>query len=164
MKKGIVLLVAICILINNAFAQTTNATLNSVTVYSNGAELNHTAKVNVPNGSSEIIIKNISGTVDENSIQVGSNTDLTIMSVSFVREFLGGENKTNEVLRLEDSLKNVSIDLASTKSLIAGQTNALAILEANKIVRGENSGLNVAELQKLVENNGHGTILATKRN
>ena len=153
MKKGIVLLVAICILINNAFAQTTNATLNSVTVYSNGAELNHTAKVNVPNGSSEIIIKNISGTVDENSIQVGSNTDLTIMSVSFVREFLGGENKTNEVLRLEDSLKNVSIDLASTKSLIAGQTNALAILEANRIVRGDNSGLNVSELQKLIDYN-----------
>jgi uncharacterized protein (TIGR02231 family) len=130
---------------------TSNANLNSVTVYSNGAELNHTAKANIPVGNNEIVIKNISGAVDENSIQVGSNTDLTIMSVSFVREFLSGDNKSVAFVKLEDSFRVASNDLEIIRGQISTQTNALSILDANKIVRGENTGLQVAELQKMVD-------------
>jgi uncharacterized protein (TIGR02231 family) len=151
MKKIIFGCAIVLLIINNTFAQSTNAILNSVTVYSNGAELNHTAKVNVPSGSSEIIIKNVSGAIDENSIQVGSNTDLTIMSVSFVREFLSEDVKTPAIIKLQDSLKSATNELEILRSQIATQKNAMSILDANKIVRGENTGLQVAELQKMVE-------------
>jgi uncharacterized protein (TIGR02231 family) len=151
MKKIILLGAMALLMVQQAMAQSANATLNSVTVYSSGAELNHTAKVNVPNGSSDIIIKNVSGAIDENSIQVGSNTDLTIMSVTFVQEFLSEDIKTPAIVKLQDSLKSASNELEILRSQIATQKNAMSILDANKIVRGENTGLQVAELQKLVE-------------
>jgi uncharacterized protein (TIGR02231 family) len=128
-----------------------NATLNNVTVFSTAAELNHSAKANIPSGNSEVIIKNVSGSVDENTIQVGSTTDLTILSVSFVREFLNKEEKSPEVVRLKDSLRSANNELEIIRSQVATQKNALSILDANKVVRGENTGLVVAELQKLVD-------------
>jgi uncharacterized protein (TIGR02231 family) len=129
----------------------TQSTLQSVTVYVAGAELSHTAKANIPAGNSEIVIKNISSTVDENSIQVGCNTDITIMSVSFRREFIEAKPKSTAVLRLEDSLKQAQKDLSSINQQITIHQQAISVLEANKIVRGENTGLQVAELQKLMD-------------
>ncbi len=127
------------------------ATLNSVTVYSSGAELNHTAKANIPAGSSEVVIKNISGSIDESTIQVGSTADLTILSVSYVREFLREEDKSPELKRLQDSFRVANNELEIIRSQMATQKNALSILDANKVVRGENNGLIVAELQKMVD-------------
>jgi uncharacterized protein (TIGR02231 family) len=129
----------------------TFATLNNVTVFSTAAELNHTAKANIPAGNSEIIIKNISGSIDENTMQVGSSADLTILSVSFVKEFLNEEEKSPEITRLRDSLRLANNELEIIRSQAATQKNALSILDANKIVRGENTGLIVAELQKMVD-------------
>jgi uncharacterized protein (TIGR02231 family) len=153
MKKIIFAFTTILLIAQQLSAQIVNstATLNSVTVYSNGAELNHTAKANLPAGNCEVIIKNVSGAVDENSIQVGSNTDLTIMSVSFVREFLSGDNQSAEFTKLQDSFRVANNDLEIIRGQISTQTNALSILDANKIVRGENTGLQVTELQKMVD-------------
>jgi uncharacterized protein (TIGR02231 family) len=149
------IIITLCTLFTyiNIWAQTiaTQSSLQSVTVYVNAAELNHTAKATVPAGNSEIVIKNISSTVDENSIQIGCNTDLTIMSVSFRKEFIEAKPKSSAVLRLEDSLKLVQKDIAYLNQQISIHQQALSVLEANKIVRGENNGLQVAELQKLMD-------------
>ncbi len=138
-------------LVSQAQTYATNITLQSVTVYNNAAELSHTAKANVSNGTNEVIIKNVSNSVDENSIQVGASTDLTILSVAFVREFLTEVEKNPTFKKLKDSLLFATNELEVTRSQIATQRNAISILDANKIVRGENTGLNVAELQKMVD-------------
>ncbi|MFM2386085.1 MAG: hypothetical protein RL660_842 [Bacteroidota bacterium] len=154
MRKFLSLFITLCVLASVSLtAQTvsTTSTLQSVTVYSNGAELSHSAKANIPSGSSEVVIKNVSSVLDENTIQVGSTADLTIMSVSFRREFIEAKPKSAAVLRLEDSLKAASKELTSIGSQIAIHQNTISVLDANKIVRGDNVGLNVAELQKMVD-------------
>lgn len=150
MQKYLSLLLLFILFNSTNQAQTTTATLQSVTVYVNGAELNHTAKMNVPSGSSELIIKNISGSVDPNSIQVGTNTDITIMSVTFLREFLSEDTKGTLYTRLQDSLKNANNALEAIRVQIATQKSIMSILDANKVVRGDQTGLNVSELQKMV--------------
>ncbi|MBL7764986.1 MAG: DUF4139 domain-containing protein [Chitinophagaceae bacterium] len=130
---------------------TTQATLNAVTVYSTAAELSHSARASLPAGNSELVIRNISSTIDENSIQVGSDKDLTILSVSFRKEFLTPKTKTPEIKRIEDSIKILESDLEQTRILTKTQENVLSILDANKQVGGSQTGLNVVELQKLVE-------------
>jgi uncharacterized protein (TIGR02231 family) len=144
-------LLMLAVIYTQAQIQNTTSSLNAVTVYSNGAELSHTAKANIPSGNSELVIKNIATSLDENSIQVGSNGDLTIMSVSFRREYLGNRPKSSVLIKLEDSLKYANNELEIIKSQIATQRNAVSILDANKVVRGENTGLNVLELQKMVD-------------
>lgn len=143
----------LCLLLWSAttlFAETTQASLQSVTVYTSGAELNHTAKMLVPSGASEIIIKNISGSLDENTIQVGSNNDLTILSVTFLREFLSDDVKSPAYQRLQDSLRQATLTLETLRLQITTHMSAIGILDANKVVRGEQAGLSVLELQKMV--------------
>jgi uncharacterized protein (TIGR02231 family) len=129
----------------------TNSTLQAVTVYANGAELSHSAKANIPAGNSEVVLKNVSSTLDEGSIQVGSSADITIMSVSFRREFIEAKPKSNAVMKLEDSLKIAQRELTAISGQIAINDKAIALLDANRIVRGDNTGLQVAELQKMVD-------------
>lgn len=132
------------------YAQSSSALLTHVTVFTNGAELTHSAKVTVASGNSEVVIKNISGIIDENTIQVGSNTDLTILSVTFFKEFTAEDTKSSLYQRLQDSLKQATQHLNTIRTQINIQKNALGILDANKTLGGQQTGLQVAELQKLL--------------
>src|SRR5450631_1020081 len=81
--------------------------LKSATVYRSGAELVHTATASLEQGNNELIIGNISNAVDINSIQVGCNGSVTIMSVEFSKEFLKPESKSPLLRRLDDSLGTI---------------------------------------------------------
>ena len=66
----------------------TSAKIKSATIYSNSAELNHTASATIPSGTSEIVIKNVADYVNENTIQIGAPANVTVLSVQFTRNFI----------------------------------------------------------------------------
>ncbi|PWS27445.1 hypothetical protein DHW03_07515 [Pedobacter yonginense] len=129
----------------------TKASLESVTVYNNGAQLSHIGKVNLPAGTSEIVINNISGRVNENSIQVGVSTGVTILSVQFNKDFLNTEAANPEIKRLTDSVKIISNELIKTKNAKTIEEQTLVLLDENRKSGGTNSGTNVTELIKLAD-------------
>lgn len=129
----------------------TKASLESVTIYNNGAQLNHKGKVNLPVGTSELVINNISGRVNENSIQVGVSTGVTILAVQFNRDFLNTDAANPEIKRLNDSLKIVNADLTKTKNAKTIEEQTLVLLDENRKSGGTNTGTNVAELIKLAD-------------
>lgn len=144
------------LLAGQAWAQApviTQANLESVTVYSTGVEMNHKAKIAVPAGSSEILINNVANVLDENSIRIGAGANVTIMSVSFTRDYLKQENRTPAYLRVEDSLKSARRGLSRLEAAYNAEQNALKILEKNQAIGGANTGVNVAELAKMVDYN-----------
>ena len=103
----------------NLFAQQqikTKASLNAVTVYNNGAQLLHTGSVNLPTGTSELLINNISGRINENSIQVGVSKDVTILAVQFNRDFLNSDATNPEIQKLNDSIKVASAEIIKTRN------------------------------------------------
>lgn len=127
------------------------ALLESVTVYNNGAQLTHKGKVNLPAGTSEIVVNNISGSVNENSIQVGVSAGVTILSVQFNRDFLNIDAQNPTFKKLTDSLKIVSAELIKTKNSKTIEEQTLILLDENRKSGGTNTGTNVAELIKLAE-------------
>jgi uncharacterized protein (TIGR02231 family) len=129
----------------------TKASLESVTVYNNGAQLSHKGKVNLPVGTSELVINNISGRINENSIQVGVSTGVTILSVQFNRDFLNTDATNPEIKRLTDSVKIISSELTKTKNAKTIEEQTLVLLDENRKSGGTNTGTNVAELIKLAE-------------
>ncbi|MFC4211535.1 DUF4139 domain-containing protein [Pedobacter lithocola] len=129
----------------------TKANLERVTVYNNGAEMSHKGKVNLPEGTSEIVINNISGRVNENSIQVGVSAGVTILSVQFNRDFLNTEAANPEIKKLNDSLKTVTAELTKTKNAKTIEEQTLALLDENRKSGGTSNGTNVAELMKLAD-------------
>lgn len=129
----------------------TKAILESVTVYNNGAQLSHKGKVNLPAGTSEIVINNISGRINENSIQVGVSQGVTILAVQFNRDFLNTDAANPEIKKLNDSLKTVSAELTKTKNAKTIEEQTLQLLDENRKSGGTASGTNVTELAKLTE-------------
>ncbi|SHF68137.1 DUF4139 domain-containing protein [Pedobacter caeni] len=128
-----------------------NSQLESVTVYSLGAELNHKARVSLPAGTSEIILNNMANAIDESSIQVGVPSSVTILSTSFSRDFLKNENKSPAYIKVEDSLQIVKRELNKVQNKRIVEENLLVLLDKNQAIGGVNTGVNVTELMKVAD-------------
>lgn len=127
------------------------ATLKSATVYRNGAELFHTAKATLVQGNNELVIEGVSNNIDMNSVQLGTDGNVTILSVSFSKDHLRPAQPSARMNKLHDSLESVNKDLASLQVLIKTDQEILDLLKSNKEIRGTQTGLSVAELTKMVD-------------
>lgn len=128
-----------------------NTRLESVTVYSAGAELNHKAKVSYPSGSSELVLNNVAYNLDESSIQISVPANVTILSTSFSRDFLKNEHKSPAYLKVEDSLTVLRRELNKVQNKRTVEENLLVLLDKNQAVGGTNNGVSVAELMKVAD-------------
>ncbi len=130
---------------------TAKASLSNVTIYRQGAEMNHLAKADLSKGNNELVIENISNTVDINSVQVNCNASVTVMGVEFSTNFLQDETKSNMQKMLEDSVGKVNDAIEKNKTSIGILNELMAVLKANKEIKGTQTGLSVAELMKLMD-------------
>ncbi|MCS3800537.1 DUF4139 domain-containing protein [Niastella sp. OAS944] len=128
-----------------------SSTLKSAMVYRIGAELAHTAKASLHQGNNELVIDNISNRIDVNSLQIGSNGNVTILSVEFSTNFLRPEVKLPVVKKLEDSLEAVNEEITRVQVILKTDQELLDLLKANKEIRGDQNGVSVAELTKMME-------------
>lgn len=128
-----------------------SSTLKSAMVYRIGAELAHTAKASLHQGNNELVIDNISNRIDVNSLQIGSNGNVTILSVEFSTNFLRPEVKLPIVKKLEDSLETVNDEITKVQVVLKTDQELLDLLKANKEIRGDQNGVSVAELTKMME-------------
>ncbi|MFD2908750.1 DUF4139 domain-containing protein [Flavobacterium ardleyense] len=139
----------------------TAAKIKNATVYSNSAELIHSASVSIPSGTSEVVIKNIADYINENTIQIGAPANVTVLSVQFTRNFISEYevDETNPAIKkVRDSIILVQKELGKIANEKVSYSKTIDLLDKNQTVAGENSGLNVSELMKLVD------YYRTKRN
>lgn len=127
-----------------------SSTLKSAMVYRIGAELTHSAKASLSQGNNELVIDNISNRIDVNSLQIGSNGNVTILSVEFSTNFLRPEKKLPIVKKLEDSLEAVNDEITKVQVILKTDQELLDLLKANKEIRGDQTGVSVAELTKMM--------------
>lgn len=131
--------------------QTVKSVLRSAVVYRAGAELVHTTRVTFRQGSNDITVEGLSNKVDVNSIRIGSDAALTIMSVEYATDFLKPVQKAAAVKKLEDSLEVVNKELDKVQVVMKTNQELLELLKANKQIGGTQTGLSVAELTKMMD-------------
>lgn len=155
MKRSLIL---IALLLSVAcFAQKpifTTAKVKAATVYFYGAELSQNALLNLPAGRSEIVIKNIANTLNENTVQIGAPTSVTVLSFQFTNNYISEFeiDESNPALKkVRDSIVLVKKEIKKIQILINTNTQLILLLDANRTIAGANSGLNVTELIKLVD-------------
>ncbi|RQO31874.1 hypothetical protein DBR32_03455 [Taibaiella sp. KBW10] len=130
----------------------TNAFLNNVTVYKLGAELKHTAKVNLPQGSTELIINDVAANIDENSIQVNAPGNITIMSVMLAKNYKPKANtETPEYQKKAAEIKETEQALQKVSNKREAYERTLGMLARNEEIKGMNTGMSVSELGKMAE-------------
>lgn len=140
-----------------AFAQKpvfTSAKVTAATVYYSNAELTQTTTVNLPAGTSEIVVKNVADYINENTVQIGAPDDLTVLSVQFTRDYIS-EYETDEsspvLKKVRDSIILVQKAIEKVSGEKYNESKTIELLDSNRQVAGQNSGLSVAELIKLTD-------------
>jgi uncharacterized protein (TIGR02231 family) len=132
----------------------TTAKVKAATVYFNAAEISQTTTVNLPLGTSEIVIKNVAVNLNENSVQIGAPATLTVLSVQFTNDYVSEyeiDLKSPALKKVKDSIVLVQKELLKLGNARNSETKTLVLLDRNQQVSGVNSGLNVMELMKMVD-------------
>ena len=155
MKK--IFLLLFCAIYTIAFGQKpifTTAKVKAATVYFNAAELTQTTTVNLPVGSSEIVIKNVANSLNESSVQIGVPASVTVLSVQFTNNYMSEyeiDESNPTIKKVRDSITLVQKEIQKAENARDSEAKLLELLDKNQQVSGTNSGLNVAELMKMVE-------------
>ena len=130
------------------------AKVKAATVYFNSAEISQTASAILPKGTSEIVIKNVSDYVNENTIQIGAPSAVTVLSVQFTDDYVSEYelDETNPAIKkVRDSIVLVKKEIQKVENARDSEAKAIELLDKNQQISGVNSGLNVAELMKMVD-------------
>ncbi|MDZ7766281.1 MAG: mucoidy inhibitor MuiA family protein [Melioribacteraceae bacterium] len=149
-KRIVVLLVFGLVFLNisaNEIPAKTN--LTKVIVFLGGAELTHTANVEVPKGVSELVLSNVADNIVKNSLQVGGEGDFVILSVTSRKNYLTPSERSPRLAELEDSLKLLKRETTQLKNDKQVLQYELDLLLANKNFGSSEKGLTVLELQKM---------------
>lgn len=140
-----------------AFAQKpifTSAKVKAATVYFNAAELQQTASVNLPVGTSEIVIKNVADYLNENTIQIGAPSSVTVLSVQFTQNYISEyqiDESNPAIKKVRDSITLVQKEIKKVQIDKMSNSKTIELLDKNQMVGGANTGLNVLELMKVAD-------------
>jgi uncharacterized protein (TIGR02231 family) len=122
--------------------------------YGYGAELDHTAKATLQNGTQEITIENISNVLDPNTVQISVPDNVVLLSYRFNTRSANNDNKPNPVVKvMEDSIKLLQ-KLVTVATNDAEITNEL-LEKTSKLIEtysgGDNKNLTAVDLIKLLD-------------
>jgi uncharacterized protein (TIGR02231 family) len=130
------------------------AKVKAATVYFNAAELQQTTSVNLPVGTSEIVIKNVADYLNENTVQIGAPSSVTVLSVQFTQNYISEyeiDESNPAIKKVRDSIVLVQKDIKKVQIDIYSHQQTIGLLDNNQTVAGANTGLSVTELIKLVD-------------
>ncbi|HVU96669.1 MAG TPA: mucoidy inhibitor MuiA family protein [Puia sp.] len=128
-----------------------SSTLTAATVYRSGAELVHTATARLERGANELIVGDLSNTIDVTSIRIGCSANVTVLSVTFSTDHLQTEVVSPFVKKLQDSIGSIKKELGRLDILVKSDNELLDLLATNKSIGSTTMGVSVAELAKMVD-------------
>ena len=132
----------------------TSAKVTSVKVYSHSVEISQIASLTLARGSQEIVIKNIAGDVNENTVEIGAPSNITILSVQFTDNYMSeydADDKSPIIKMVRDSINYLEKEIKKNTNAANSEFKVIELLDKNQQVYGANSGLNVAELAKMTD-------------
>lgn len=126
--------------------------LETAKVFLSGVELTHSASANIPGkGNYELVFEGFASNINENSIQVSASGDVLILSVKSRINYLKANEKSKEVIALEDSLKILNIQKSKQQNEKDINYMEIELLNANKQLTGNEKTASVKEIQQFAK-------------
>lgn len=151
MKKIALFIVAVLFLhtlkAQNETEQKVNAPVQLVVVYLNGAQVTRDWKGNLNAGTHRLLFSNLSPAINAQSIQANVEGNITILSVQYRVNHLRNQEKTPEIIAMEDSLEITSFKLELVKGKKRAYEEEKSMILSNKSIGGHNNGVQIAELE-----------------
>ena len=125
--------------------------ITDVTVFRNYAKETRMASAQIPEGNSEVIISNVSTYLDENSLQIATNGNVKILSVSSKLNYLIDKTKSSQVIKLTDSIEMMNDDVSWWNQQSIAFQDELKLLDENRKLANDKSTFTAAQVKELAE-------------
>lgn len=153
MKKQIIFM-AISVffgMANALFAQkeiSATSKIEKVVVYLTNAQIERTTTVNLPVGTTEVVVSGLSQYLDPNSLRVSGKGNFVILSqqvqIKYPEPKVSDENPIpapvlKKIAALNDSIENISYDIAENQNRKEVYQYEKSILQSNKTISGSDT-------------------------
>ena len=128
-----------------------NSTVESVTVYPRGAQIERHASKSLTAGRQFLVFPGLASELDASSISVSTNDGVSVMSVASQVNYLKLGKRPKHVQMLDDSLKAFEFDHKFNQNMLGVYTEEKAMILANKNVgwSGQGSDFLIEDLEDL---------------
>lgn len=131
----------------------TQAQIQSARVYNNAAELKHKASVQIPSGTSEIVITNVANYLNESTVQIGVPKNVTVMSVQFTNAYVEEYDNNQDsplVKPVKEEIAKKEAELKTLQNQLTAERKGIELLDKNQSMSNAQN-FSVAELTKLLD-------------
>ena len=125
--------------------------IKEVTLYQRNAKITRKAIVNIPAGNTEIVMENLTSSIQQNSLQVDIAGKAILLSATSRVNYMFGMKETPKLKQLNDSLQLLSNQinwLQNQKNVYQGEEK---VIHNNNKLGSEQKGMSVEELDQLVK-------------
>ncbi len=123
----------------------------SAVVYQNGALVTCRGNASIEEGKTTVVFHGLPSKIDKQSIQLASDAEITILSVTSHQDYLAENKKSTRVKKWQDSLEVLNDELESTQNNISIFEDAKKLLDNNRTVGGTNTGTTVLAVKSMYE-------------
>ena len=129
---------------------TTESTIQNVTVYTSGARIERLANVSIPAGKTEIEFSNLSYELDQQSVQLQSDANITLLSVQATKDFLHANKMEQQEKNYYDKITSLEDKLALDTKQLEVLKNEEQMLIKNQAIGGQ-TGVKTPDLKQALD-------------
>ena len=127
------------------------STIQNVTVFQRKAQIHREASVTLLPGDNLVKFEGLAANLDGSSIQVGGDTEFTIVSVKHNRNYMKDPLVSPQLKTIKESLNDVEFKLEMRNRYLSVFEAEKSLLLANKNVGGSQTGLDVEDLIEVAD-------------
>jgi hypothetical protein len=120
-------------------------------LYQNGALVTHEGEAMLEAGKTTVVFHGLPSRIDKQSIQLSSNGDITILSVTSHDDYMSISRNSSKVKKWQDSLDIINEEHEATKNNIAILWEAKDLLKNNRTVGGTQTGTTVMAVKSMYD-------------
>ncbi len=143
--------VALLVSITSFAQQKQKLVLESATVYLSAAELSSSAKLNLPQGETEVVFTNVAGNIQKPTLQVSTTNDVVVESAEIKNDYLQDDNLSPAAKAIKDSIDVLQKQMQAVKVKSTVLDDEVNLIKENGKIGGANTGVSVVDLQKMME-------------
>ncbi len=148
MKKFIFFSVLCCVA-NLLFGIESISEIKKVTLYQSYAKITREASVTVPAGATEVVLSDLTTSIQQNSLQVNITGRAILLSATTRINYLSGKRVTRKIKTLQDSLELLGREinwLNEQKTVYQGEEK---VITENQHLGSEQEGMRIEDLKEL---------------
>lgn len=125
-------------------------TLQNVTIFTSGARVERSASVSLLPGRTEINFQGLSNQLDQQSVQLKANANITLLSVQTTKDFVSARKIEEEEKEFIANIQSLQNKLDFDRKLLEVYKREEEMLTKNEAIGGE-TGVKTAELKEALD-------------